>query len=224
MEEELRTEFHKELEDIKIEVLRMADYVTELIPRATESFLAKDLKTAQDIIDGDDALDRASVALDERCCQALALQQPMAKDLRGLVSAMSLNNDIERSADLAANVSKAGYRVQDAKLTPELEKILKSMGERTEKLLQSAAQAYRDEDIKLADELDSMDDLLDDLNYECFKTAIDASTKEIINLETAVHITLVARYFERIGDHAVNMGERVHYMVTGVMVGDAAEQ
>ncbi len=215
MEQELRTSFHEELDGIQSEVLKLAEDVILFIPKITTAFLEKDAETAQTLIDADEDLDRASIALDERCCQALALQQPMAKDLRFIVSAMSINNDIERSGDLAVNVAKATTRMKDAKLTPELEDIISKMSEQAVQLLKSAMVAYVKQEVELADELGKMDDVLDDLNYDCLKAGLNANTAGQIDLPTAVQVVLIGRYYERIGDHAVNIGERIHYMVTG---------
>lgn len=218
MSEELRTSFHEELGRIRQEVIKIAEYVAKMIPRITTAFLEKDLEQAQILIDADEPLDLASVALDERCCQALALQQPMAKDLRYIISAMSINNDIERSGDLAVNVAKATTRLKKAALTEDLKKIILGMSEQAELLIKNATKAYAKEDIKLANKLGKDDDVLDDLNYDCLKAAINANTAGHIDLPTAIQITLIGRYYERIGDHAVNIGERIHYMVTGEAV------
>lgn len=215
MVDELRTGFHEELNFIREDVLKMAQYVIEMIPQITEAFLEKDKVKAQKLIDADEPLDIASVALDERCCQALALQQPMAKDLRQIISAMSINNDIERSGDLAVNVAKSTFRLEDATLTQELRDIILQMSEQAQNLIKDSMVAYTKEDVALADKLGKTDDILDDLNYDCLKAALNANTAGSIDLKTAIQIALIGRYYERIGDHAVNIGERIHYMVTG---------
>ncbi len=219
MAEELRTSFHEELDTIKTELLKMSEYVISIIPQVTEAFLKKDLKTTQTIIDNDDPLDISSVALDERCCQALALQQPMAKDLRHIISAMSINNDIERSGDLAVNIAKAAHRLKDSTLNQDLKEIIRKMGEQAQILLRNATDAYSHENLELANELEDADDILDQLNYDCVLAAHQANTNGDIDLHTTVQMVLLGRYYERIGDHAVNIGERIHYMLTGSIGG-----
>ncbi len=217
MPETPRIHFDEELQSIKKELLRIASYVESIIPQVTEAFIVKDLETAQTIIDGDDPLDRDSVNLEERCCQALALQQPMAKDLRYIVSAMSINNDLERSGDLAVNVAKATHRLKDSSLTPELQEIIQKMSDQARILVGTAMAAYEEEDLAKSDELEEIDDLLDQLNYDCTAAALNAGQDGTIDLKTAIQIALIGRYYERIGDHAVNIGERIRYMITGVI-------
>lgn len=214
---ELRTGFHEELANIRQDVLKLADYVIKMIPEITQAFLDKDTEKAQALIDSDEPLDIASVALDERCFQALALQQPMAKDLRQIISAVSINNDIERSGDLAVNVAKATFRLLDSNLPQELRDIITRMSREAQKLVKDSMVAYAEEDVKLANQLGKTDDVLDDLNFDCLKAAINANTVGSIDLQTTVQIVLIGRYYERIGDHAVNIGERISYMVTGKM-------
>ena len=215
MTEELRKNFHEELVRIRKDIIKMAGTVGKMIPRITTAFLEKDLEQAQILIDADEPLDLASMALEEKCCRALALQQPMARDLRSIVSAMSINSDIERSGDLAVNVAKATIRLKDSPITDDLAKIIQKMSQQAEELIKSAMEAYEKENVKLANALGKKDDVLDKLNYECLKAALNDCTEGKIDLNTAVHITLIGRYYERIGDHAVNIGERIHYMITG---------
>src|SRR4051812_33033869 len=97
---ETRKTFHQELDDVQQEIVRLAAMVTEVIPRGTEALLSNDLEGAQVLIDGDDPLDALSIEIEERCYQLLALQQPMASDLRAIVTALRLTSEIERSGDL----------------------------------------------------------------------------------------------------------------------------
>ncbi len=115
---DLRSEFHRELDGIRQEIAKLAAGVTESIPRATEILLGQDLEGAEYMILADDEVDAKSVALEERCYQVLALQSPVASDLRQVVAALRIIAEIERSADLAVNICKAARRIYGHRLDP----------------------------------------------------------------------------------------------------------
>lgn len=215
MSEELRKTFHQELQDIQHGIVRMAGRVSEAIPRGTEAFLGGDLTEAQKIIEEDDILDAMSIELEERCYQILALQQPMASDLRQITSALWLNSEIERSGDLMTNIAKATRRVYGVEIDPRVRGLLVQMSEEAARLFRLAVDAYVERDTGLAAALDDIDDRLDDLNKETTLAIFEAHNETGLDLQPAVQLALICRYFERIGDHAVNMGERVQYMVHG---------
>lgn len=215
MSEELRKSFHSELDEIRSTVLRMTAIVTEAIPRGTEALLNNDLRAAQQMIEDDDALDLLSINLEEQCYQVLALQQPMASDLRAIVSALRLNSEIERSGDLVVNIVKATRRMYGNEYHPKLRGLIVKMGTEAQRMFRLAGEAYADGDVGLAAALDDIDDRLDELNYENVQAIFEAHNQKEIDLQAAVQLALIGRYYERIGDHAVNIGERVQYMVTG---------
>lgn len=215
MTEELRKGFHGDLDDIKSTVIRMAAIVTEAIPRGTEALLNNDLKAAQQMIEEDDILDLLSMNLEEQCYQVLALQQPMASDLRAIVSALRLNSEIERSGDLVVNIVKATRRMYGNEYHPKLRGLIVKMSTEAQRMFRLAGEAYTEGDVGLAAALDDIDDRLDELNYENVHAIFEAHNREEIDLQASVQLALIGRYYERIGDHAVNIGERVQYMVTG---------
>jgi phosphate transport system protein len=209
----LRNEFQTELERIRTEIARLAAGVTEDILRATDVLLTQDLSGAEEMIVADDAMDAACLALEQRCYRVLALQAPVASDLRGVVAAMRIIAEIERSADLAVNVCKAGRRMYGHILPPRIRGIIRRMAEQASRLFREANEAYLLGDAARAMAVGDMDDLLDDLQVELV-TAIFESP-DTIDLPTAVQLAVLARFYERIGDHAVTIGERVQYLVTG---------
>ncbi len=213
--EELRKSFHEELDEIQAGIVRMAALVSESIPRATEALLESDLKLAQELITADDDLDYLSVHLEERCHQVLALQSPMAGDLRALSTALRLNAELERSGDLAVNIAKATRRIYGTRYDATLRGLLVRMSEEACRLMRLAIDAYVDGNAGLAAALDDIDDQLDALNRDCVQAVFQAHNDGSIDLQAAVQLCLISRYYERIGDHAVNIGERVVYMVTG---------
>ena len=135
MVESLRKPFSDELDEIRVEVIQMAGFVIEAIPRCTEALLSSDLATAQEIIDADDVLDDASLALENRCHQLLALQQPMAGDLRSIMAALTINYEVERSGDLVENIAKAMRRLYGTDFSPRLRGLIAQMSEEATRLM-----------------------------------------------------------------------------------------
>jgi phosphate transport system protein len=215
MTDEARKNFHQELDEVKADIVRLAAMTSETIPRATQALLAGDLTAAQQIIDDDDIIDQQSLEVEEECLRVLALQQPMASDLRAVMTAVKLNWELERSADLAVNICKAVRRVYGVTLTPQLRGIIAQMSDEAYRLTRLAIDAYMDGNVALAAALDDMDDRLDGLQVELVRAIFEAHDNEGMPLLSAVQLALIGRYYERIGDHAVNMGERVQYLVTG---------
>lgn len=214
---EIRLEFHTELDTIRADIARLGAMMTETIPRGTEALLDSDLGEAKSVIEGDDPIDALTLSIEERCYRLLALQQPMASDLRAIVTAIRLTSEIERSADLMVNVAKASRRLYRTELDPLLRGLIVRMAEEATRLFQIALDAYVDGDADKAAALDDMDDALDNLHKQFIKGIFESHENKHVDLEAGVQLALVGRYYERIGDHAVNIGERVQYMVTGWM-------
>jgi phosphate transport system protein len=212
-----RPEFHHHLADVRQGVVRLSATVTELIPRATNVLLDLDLEGADHLITGDDEIDARSIMLEERCYVMLALESPMATDLREIVSALRLISEVERSADLCVNICKAARRIYGRELDPKLRGVIQKMGDQAQLLFKEATEAYLERDAARAAALDDMDSLLDDLQREFIQVIFESHGLGHIDLQCAVQLALVARFFERIGDHAVNMGEKVRYAVDGWM-------
>jgi phosphate transport system protein len=207
--------FHQEIDQVRSDIVRMAAMATEFIPRGTEVLLTNDLHGAQRLIEEDDVLDDLALELEERCYQILALQQPVAIDLRALVTAIRLTSEIERSADLMINVAKASRRLYGAEFEPKVRGLIEQMSEEASRLFKFAIDAYDEGNASLAAALDDMDDRLDALHKEFIQSIFESHHGKTLDLQPAVQLALVGRYYERIGDHAVNIGHRVQYMVTG---------
>lgn len=210
---EIRQTFHSELDEIMRDITRLAGYVTEAIPRGTQALLDNDLQVAQEIIDQDDIIDRLAIETEERCYTALALQAPVASDLRAVIAAIRLIAEIERSADLMTNVCKATRRIYPVELPPQIRGLLEQMSEEATKLFRMSMDAYVEGDSSLAAALDDIDDRLDELHKEYIQAVLTWGGGG--DIQPAVQLALIGRYYERIGDHAVNIGERVRYMVDG---------
>jgi phosphate transport system protein len=212
---EQRLTFHSELEQISENVVRLAAMATEFIPRGTDVLLSMDLRGAQSLIEDDDLIDELSIEIEDHCYHVLALQQPMASDLRAIVTAIRLTSEIERSADLMVNVAKGARRIYPVGFDPKVRGLIEHMSEEAGRLYKVAIDAYVEQDASLAAALDDMDDELDGLHRDYIQAIFESHHETNLPLEAAVQLALIGRYYERIGDHAVNVGNRVEYMVTG---------
>ena len=215
MPEELRRDFHEQLADIQEGIARLCAGVTELVPRATEILLTMDLEGAEYVILGDDDYDRRALDLEERCFRVIALQAPVASDLRALVSAIKIVADVERSADLCVNICKAARRIYGHNLDPHLRGVIQKMGNQAQVLFKEATEAYLNLDGVRAAALHDMDAYLDDLQRQFIQIIFESHAAGNIDLQVAVQLAVVARFYERIGDHAVNVGDRTRYIVNG---------
>ncbi len=211
---ELRPTFHQQLAGVQRDLVRAAARVTEAIMRGTDALVEVDLAEAQAIIDGDDEIDALTLDIEERCFMILARQQPMASDMRAVVTAIRLTSEIERSGDLMVNVAKATRRIYGSEVPVPLRSLLHAMAGEAARLYGLAMDAYAEGDANLAGALDDMDDRLDQLHEDYIQTILELHA-DVRDVQMAVQLALVGRYYERIGDHAVNIGERVQYMVTG---------
>ena len=212
---DLRIEFHEEMELLRSDLIRLGAMVSETIGRGTAALLDRDLHAAQQLIDGDDVIDDFCLGLEDRCCQLLALQAPIAGDLRFVLTTLRLISELERSADLMVNVCKASRRIYDVEFGPQLRGLIEHMSVEAAFLVRAAIDSYVDADTSLAAALDDIDDRLDELQTTYVQAIFTAHSVENLNLQGAVQLAMIGRYYERIGDHAVNIGERVMYMVTG---------
>jgi phosphate transport system protein len=213
--QEQRKTFHQELDQIRDDIVRLAALATETIPRGTDVLLTQDLQAAQRLIEEDDIIDELAIDIEDRCYHVLALQQPMASDLRSIVTAIRLVSEIERSADLMVNVCKGARRIYPCEFNPKLRGLIERMSEEAHKLFRLSIDAYVEHDASLASALDDMDDELDSIHKDYIEAIFESHHETTIDLQAAVQLALIGRYYERIGDHAVNIGTRVEYMVTG---------
>ena len=215
MAQETRRTFHQELDQLRDDMIRLAGMATEALAAGTAAFLSGDLQAVEEIIAGDDEIDELSLEIEEQCFRLLALQNPLASDLRHIIAALRMASEIERSADLVTNTMKAARRLYGTPLDPRIRGLIERLSDNVHRLFRLAIDAYADRDEGLASALDDMDDDIDELHSEYIRTIFEVYEGGSTPLQVSVQLALVGRYYERIGDHAVNIGERVRYMVTG---------
>lgn len=213
--DELRKTYHHDLEQARGELARLAALVAETIPRATSVLLDGDLEGAEYIIRGDEEIDARCVELEEACLKILALQAPVATELRQVVALMKMISEVERSGDLVRNVAKTARRIYGHQLDPKLRGIIGRMGEQAQQLYAAAIEAFVESDVNKAAALDDMDAYLDALQKQFIQAIFESQASGNIDMQVAVQLAFVARFYERIGDHAVNISERVRFVVTG---------
>lgn len=212
---DIRRAFSDELDTIEAMLAQMGALVVDSVNRVTEVLLEVDLGGAQQVIDDDDELDLLTVDLEERVYRVLALQNPVAADLRLLVATVKLGGEIERSGDLVTNIAKGVTRIARIELDQEMRGLIARMGERAGALMHRAVSALADRDADQAGSLAAADDDLDQLHADFVQQVFKSHAAGTVDVQQAVQLCLMARFYERIGDHAVNIGERIHFVITG---------
>ena len=215
---EARKSFQDALDELRIDVIRLAALTTEAIGAGTQAFLDADLAAAEQVIENDDDIDESTHSIEDSCYQLLARQQPMATDLRTVIAVLRIVHELERSADLMVNVAKTTRRLYPHSLDPKLRGIIHRMGEQAGTQTRVALDAFADSDPSAAFALADMDDTMDDLTKSLFRHILaggGTAADDEGNVLLAVQLALVGRHYERIADHAVTIGQRVGFMVTG---------
>ena len=212
--------FHRDREGLDALVIRLGSMAGETIGWGTEVLLNGDLQKEKELIELDDSIDELSAEIEEHAYSILALQAPNASDLRRVVAVIKVVAELERSADLMISLCKAARRMQGSTISPKINDLMSAMSEEASRLLSLSINAFADGDVSVAAALSGMDDALDQLNSDVVEAIFDGHSSDEIDMKAAVQLALVARYYERIGDHAVNIGNRVTYMVTGLLPED----
>jgi phosphate transport system protein len=214
---ELRQEFHGDLEMVRNEIAGLGATVVELIPRVTGILLQQDLEGAEYVLRGDDEIDARAIDIEEKALRLLALQAPVASDLRNLAAALKLAPEIERSADLCCNICKAARRIygHGHGLDPKLRGLIQRMSDQAQHEYKNVIEAYIANDEVAAAAIPDMDEYLDDLHRQLIQQIFESHASGTIDLQVGVQMAMVARFYERLGDHAVNISQRVLYVKTG---------
>jgi phosphate transport system protein len=210
----MRDVYHDELADIGKRVVEMTNLVAVAMERATAALLLPNFDAAEHVVRQDARVDALRVELEDRCFQLIALQQPVATDLRVLISTMHLVADLERMGDLAMHVAKiARLRYPDNAVPAEVRDVISQMGEVARSLVHKVADVVDGRDVALAQAVEAEDDSMDALRRKLF--AVVLSTHWAHGTEAAIDVTLLGRYYERYADHAVSVARRTIFIVTG---------
>ena len=210
----MRDAFHDELDAIGQSLVGMANLVIGAMDDATTALLIPDLALAEKVIAADDAIDHLQHELDARTIDLMARQQPVASDLRTLVTSLRMSADLERMGDMAHHIAKqARIRYPNRSVPDELVKTIEEMGRVYHKIIDKLALVMESRDLNRAVEIAIDDDEMDKLHRELIAVILDDNWKH--GAEVAIDMTLLGRYYERCCDHAVSISRRVYFLVTG---------
>jgi phosphate transport system protein len=210
----MREQFHDELAGLSDQMVEMTRLVGSAMARATTALLDADLTIAETVIAADEHIDALQVELEERALDLLARQQPVATDLRVIVTSLRISADLERMGDLARHLAKlARMRYPNSAVPAELRSTILQMGQVAERVVAKAGSVIASRNVALADELETDDDVMDALHRHIFTELLDPGWEH--GIEAAVDITLCGRYYERFADHAVSVARRIVFLATG---------
>jgi phosphate transport system protein len=205
--------FQAELEQLKARLLQMGGLAEERVRLAVESLVERDAALVSEVLGGDEPINRLHIEIDDRCFKLLALHQPMAVDLRAIMSAIKINTDLERVGDLAINIAEACRRyLEHPPVKPLID--IPRMADIAHRMLQDALDAYVRRDTVLAQRVLDQDDDLDGLKTQVFRELLTYMLSDPNTIEPSLDLILVSRHLERIGDHATNVAEDVIFMVS----------
>jgi len=210
----IRSVFQDELDNVSQTLFDLSVMVSDSMARATKSVMTKDLKLAEEVITSDEKIDTVQHDLDARIIDIIARQQPVASDLRALVTALRMSADLERMGDLAHHVAKlVRLRHPESAVPAELLALVEVIGETAEKIATKTGVVISTRDVALAAQVEKDDDVMDELHRKLISAIIEPSWSH--GVETAIDLTLLGRYYERYADHAVSVARRVIFLVTG---------
>ncbi|MEN9687433.1 MAG: hypothetical protein RL381_445 [Actinomycetota bacterium] len=210
----IRSVFQDELDGVSQSLVDLTEMVSESISKATTAILNVDLKLAEEVIATDDNIDTFQHELDARIIDIIARQQPVASDLRALVTALRMSADLERMGDMSHHVAKiARLRHPNSAVPTELHTIFQEMGEAAQKISRKTGVVIATRNTDMALEVERDDDEMDKLHRKLISTLVDSSWNH--GVESAIDLTLLGRYYERYADHAVSVSRRVYFLVTG---------
>jgi phosphate transport system protein len=210
----MRDAFHEDLDSINQTLVDMSTLVSHAMANATKSLLQPNLELAELVIAEDDKVDAIQHELDNKTLDVMARQQPVASDLRNLVTSLRMSADFERMGDFAHHVARiARMRYPQSAVPAELVPTIQAMGDTAVALINKVTGLLQSRDIKVALEVERDDDEMDRLHRKLFEVLLDDSWSH--GIETAIDMTLLGRYYERCADHTVSISRRVYFLVTG---------
>ncbi|MFL1379400.1 MULTISPECIES: phosphate signaling complex protein PhoU [unclassified Nocardiopsis] len=210
----MRDTYHEDLDSLSERLIEMTRLARHAIARATTALLDSDLDAAQEVISGDEKINRLDQEVEEAAFSLMARQQPVASDLRTIIISLYMRGDLERMGDHAVHLAKIARRRHPDSAIPEpVRSIVLEMGHQAEMLVTKAGEVIRHRDPDTALELDEDDDRMDRLRRKLLQRILAPGWE--YGVEATMDVTLVGRFYERFGDHAVHVADNLVYMVTG---------
>ncbi|HXT67550.1 MAG TPA: phosphate signaling complex protein PhoU [Nitrospiraceae bacterium] len=209
--------FDDELADLKTTLLRMAGLAEDQIDKALTALVTRDSGLARQVIERDHQVNTLDVEIDEECIRLLALHQPAARDLRLVTTAMKISTELERISDLAENVSERTIELnEEPQLKPYID--IPLMGKMARTMVKESIDAFVKDDSALARKVLTDDDFVDDLMEQLFRELLSFMLEDTRTISRAIRLSFIAKYLERMADHATNIAELVVYLVEGKII------
>ena len=210
--------FHDQLDELKQRLLKMSERAESLVDLAVDALLERDAGKAEAVISGDRDVDELEVEIESMAVELLALQQPMARDLRFIISAIKASSDLERVGDHAVNIAQSAQRLIAAKSDITPDGAIEEMARRARQMLGQAIDAFVRADGGLARAVCLMDDEVDELNHELFRIVVTHILEDPTMISQALELLLVGRNLERVADLSTNIGEDAVYLAEGKQI------
>ncbi len=210
----IRSHFHEELDALERDILAMGELAERAVGRAVEALARNDRGGLEAVIAGDDEIDSRYLSVEQRIVELLALQTPVATDLRLITSMLHVNLHLERIGDMAVNIAKTARSIQDLPSSGAILAHIQEMSDVVRPMIRMAMEAFRTRDLQLCLRLPAMDDPVDRLNVGMY-TEVAALAGDPDRLNWGLRMILIARQLERVGDHAVDIGEQIGFLLTG---------
>ena len=214
--------FERELEALKEQLLRMGGLAEAVVLKAVDALRRRDATLAREVLSDDKLIDRLELDIDDRCLRLLALQQPLARDLRFITAALKISNDLERVGDHAVNIAGSALRLSELPLLKPLVDVPR-MAELACGMLHEALDAFVGADAETARRICRRDDDVDNLNRQLFRELISTMIEDPSTITRAMELILVARNLERVGDMATNVAEEVVFIAEARVIKHHAE-
>ena len=209
-----RPHFHEELEAIELEILGMGELAERAVARSVDALVRGDVAEADDVISHDDDIDERYMDIEARALSLLALQTPVATDLRMISAIIHINLHLERIGDMAVNIAKIYRFVAELPANSTILQQIREMDDVVRPMIRVALEAFSHRDLELCLRLPEMDDPVDRLNLGMYEE-VAALAADPASLDWGLRMNMVARQLERVGDHAVDIGEQVGFLLTG---------
>ena len=206
--------FHKELENLKKEVIEMGNLAKEMLFNAVEALKNRDVRLAEEVVPKKREIAEMDQKIEEKALQLIALYQPMAKDMRAIACILKMITYLTRIGRYGKDIANVAKKLADK---PHIAKLVEIpyMAELVCKMIDDALKAFETEDLSLIEDFSERDDFVDALRYSIFRECITYMMEDPKNITRCTHYAMIARYLERCADHACKIAEKVYYMVTG---------
>jgi phosphate transport system protein len=214
----MRRTFQEKLDEISSNVLEMGSLIQNTVDNAVKALINEDVELAQKVIDNDTKVDDYDVTIEEKSMYIQAEHQPVAKDLRFIHSVYLIVIYLERIGDICVSISKLTRRLylqENIHISPAIKEMIIEMSGTVKSILEKALKAFKHRDSKLASKLEQIDDTIDEMQKALYQKLYSSHSGDADYVKLVTNISLASRYLERIGDNAVNIGDRVVYFLTG---------